>query len=161
MRVFKVIPNKLSKQLENQFPQLKSRDCDLDEFNYVARVCIFDHFLDANEAMELIDYVSAEERAERDLKWSALYDALLQSFDVYLVKYRSRKVVFKAPRSAELLKLRLNMLESAGYVSFIIPSLELWYQQYWDDTHLICYQNPEKLSAIKQAVKNSGLFWLE
>jgi len=53
------------------------------------------------------------------------------------------------------------MLESAGYVSFIIPSLELWYQQYWDDTHLICYQNPEKLSAIKQAVKNSGLFWLE
>ena len=115
MLVFKVIPNKLSKQLENQFPQLKSRDCDFDEFDYVARVCIFDHFLDANEAMELIDYVSAEERAERDLKWSALYDALLQSFDVYLVKYRSRKVVFKALRSAEF----INVTTSHAGVSWV------------------------------------------
>ncbi len=161
MRAFKVIPKKLSKQLEEQFPQLKSSDCDLDGFNYDARVCIFDHFLDGDEANELLDNVPMQERHNRDLKWSAFYEALSLNFDVYMVKYRSRKVVFKAPKSSQLLKLRLEKLESAGCVSFIIPSLELWYQQYWDDTHIVCYQNPEKLKSIKDAVKDSGLFWLE
>ena len=161
MRTFKVISSKKSEQLEMQFPQLKSRDCDLDDFNYDARICIFDRFLDGDEAYELLDNVSKEERVRRDFKWSAFYEALSKNFDIYMVKYRSEKLVFKAPRSSKLLKDRLEKMETAGCVSFVIPELELWYQQYWDDTHLICYQDPEKLQPIKKAIIDSGLFWLE
>lgn len=161
MRAFKVLPIKRSKELEAQFPQLKSNDCDLNDFNYDARVCIFDRFLDGDEADELLDNISKEERIKRDLKWSALYDILSRNFDIYMVKYRSEKLVFKAPRSSELLKKRLEKMESAGHVSFVIPALDLWYQQYWDDTHLICYQDPEKLQPFKNAINDSGLFWLE
>ncbi|MBQ4862398.1 hypothetical protein J8L98_11920 [Pseudoalteromonas sp. MMG013] len=161
MRAFKVIPRKQTKQLELQFPQLKCSDCGLDDFNYDARVCVFDHFLDGDEANELLENISKEERNKRDLKWSALYKVLSQDFDVYMVKYRSEKLVFKAPRSAELLMTRLDKMESAGYVSFVIPALDLWYQQYWDDTHLICYQDAQKLQPIKDAIDKSGLFLLE
>ncbi|MGI2171472.1 hypothetical protein ACROAE_14985 [Shewanella sp. MF05960] len=161
MRTFKVMNLKESEKLHNQFPQLKNKDCDLEDFPFNARVCIFDHFLNYNEAIELIDNVSKVERIQRDLRWSKLYQLIIQEFDVYMVKYRGGKVIFKAPRSPELLQQRLDNMDDAGHVDFVIPALGIWYQQYYDDTHLVCYSDEQNLVPFLKVVNLSGLFWLK
>ena len=52
-------------------------------------------------------------------------------------------------------------MDSAGPVEFVIPALGVWYQQYWDDTHLVCYQDPKCIVPLLDIVRSSGLFWLE
>ena len=115
MRAFKIISSEESEKLKKQFPQLLDRQCDLEDFNFNARVCIFDHYLDVDEAKKLLDNISLAERKKRDLKWSALYQILSEKFDVYMVKYKKNKLVFKAPRSHHLLitwiqRVLLNLL---------------------------------------------------
>ena len=161
MRAFKIINSKESEQLKKQFPQLLDRECDLEDFKYNSRVCVFDHVLDVDEAKLLLDNISIDERKKRDLKWSALYQILSEQFVIYMIKYRKNELLFKAPRSSSLLINRLEKMDSAGTIDFVIPALGIWYQQYWDDTHLVCYQDPKSIATFLNAVKNSGLFWLE
>ncbi len=161
MRAFKIIKSIESEKLKEQFPELLDRECDLEDFKYNSRVCVFDHFLDVDEAKLLLDNISIEERKIRDLKWSALYQILSENFDIYMVKYRKNELLFKAPRTPDLLISRLEKMDSAGTIDFVIPALGIWYQQYWDDTHLVCYQDPQIIDTFLSAVQKSGLFWLE
>ncbi|BCE00454.1 hypothetical protein [Marinicellulosiphila megalodicopiae] len=159
MRSFKGVDLKTTQNLRKQFPQLIDRLCD-DGFNYDSRVCIFDHFLNAQEAVELMDKVSLEERTKRDASWHKFYEAIVNNFDIFIIKYAREKLIFKSPRNNSLAIKRLDLMESAGYISFVIPVLDLYYEQGWDATHIVYYQEPNKLECLKSIVKESGLYWL-
>ncbi|MEL0639538.1 hypothetical protein V6260_02830 [Pseudoalteromonas aliena] len=161
MRAFKVINLKKENKLKSQFSQFLVPYLEYEEgFNHFSRICVFDHFLDSEEAIKLIDNISKEERINRDIKWSALYKAISNKFDIYMLKYRSGKLIFKEPRSSELLCRRLGRMDIDGHVWFVIPELDLCYQQNWDDTHLVYYQDPSKLEGFLNIVYDSGLYWL-
>lgn len=159
MRSFKVVDLKTTQNLRKQFPQLLDKFCD-DDFNYDSRICIFDHLLNASEATDLIDRVSLEERSKRAAVWHKLYESIVNNFDIYLTKYAREKLIFKSPRSKGLALKRLDLMESAGYIGFVIPQLDLYYEQGWDDTHIVYYQDPKKLEPLKSIVKEAGLYWL-
>jgi hypothetical protein len=162
MRAFKVISLKDSKKLQSQFSQFLVQCDEYEEgFNHCSRICVFDHFLNADEAHKLLDNVSKEERIKRDIKWSALYKAISYKFETYMLKYRSEKLMFKAPKSSELLHKRLERMDIDGHVWLVIPELDLCYQQCCDDTHLVYYQDSEKLNDFLNIIRDSGLYWLE
>lgn len=161
MRAFKIISKQKEKELKEQFSQFLVPYEYEEEFKHFSRICVFDHFLDAKEAVELLDKVSNEERIKRDKKWSALYEGISDKFETYMLKYRSKRLMFKEPKSPELLRRRLERMDIDGYVWLVIPELDLCYQQYWDDTHLVYYQDPSKLVDLLSIVRDSGLYWLE
>lgn len=161
MRAFHVINKTRTLQLQRQFAPLSTPDGDLTDFPYQARISVFDHYLNAAEALELMDRVTVRECQARAQIWAGFYQALSVSFEVYLVKYRQRRVIFKQPRSPALLSQRLSIMDTAGVLSLVLPTCGCWYQQYMDDTHLVAYQDPIHVAPFKAAVLNAGLYWLE
>lgn len=161
MRTFKIINNATQKRIENIFPQLKDMDFEETEFINTKSICIFDHYLNNDEAISLLDNVSRDEKIRRIEIWNKFYENICSKFECYLVKYKKNKVLFKEPRSNHELLLRLINSDIYGYLMLAFPELEIIYEQYLDETHILYINNEAKAQIFLECAIKSGLNILE
>ena len=160
MRTFRSIPRKKQQQLVRQFSAIKNPDFEDHHFNYSVRICIFDHWLDREEALELFDNVSAEEQLRRNEIWKS-FNKEISQFESYLVKFRGQRLILKEPRSREGLINRLNETICENYQSLIFPELKAFYMQYWDETHLLYFKDDQLIKPLFEKAESVGLHILK
>ncbi|NBI56321.1 hypothetical protein [Photobacterium alginatilyticum] len=143
------------------FPVLDSDEYEnREEWNFLA-ITVFDHWLSQDEAIRYFDHRTDNEQASFDTTWSNFYQLLASELDPYLVKYRSpSRVVFKEPKSVELLASRLSIAKDGSFITLVFPEQRAIYEQYYDDTHLLYFECTEKVKPLLDLVKSSGLYSL-
>jgi hypothetical protein len=140
------------------FPMLKAEYGSLDEqyFAGMWRISIFDHYLELEEARELIDSVVPAERTRRDVLWHAFNRRLIESTPCYGFKWvRAGKPKFLQPRSRQQLLEKLCCPEPREVLA--LPTFGCIYQQYWDDTNLLYFKDATRVQPFVRLAAQCGL----
>lgn len=155
---FKSIDRKTTKSLFKQFPKINKCDRDFDLVMNAARITIFDHYLNEDEAINLLDNIDSTERYRRDEVWKEFNKSLTISSPCYYVKWvkSPQRVLFKQPSSIDKLLVAMEPSDNRGLL-LAFPEFEALYQQYWDDTHLLYFLNQDTVQPLIEIAKKSGL----
>jgi len=162
MRAFRTIAKKKHNELVGFFPVLDSDECEkLDEWNSVA-ITVFDHWLSREDAIRYIDNRTLDEQKYFDSMWAQFNELLASELNPYLVKYRSvGRVVFKEPKSTELLTKRLDLTnKNQAFITIAFPEQKAIYEQGYDNTHLLYFECHDKVKPIFELIEKSGLYVL-
>ncbi|UPW17325.1 hypothetical protein M0C34_13860 [Agarivorans sp. TSD2052] len=161
MRVFRTISKKKHDELVGIFPVLDTDEYGkLEEWDFVA-VTVFDHWLHRDDAIRYIDNRTLDEQKYFDCKWAKFNELLASELNPYLVKYRSAgRVVFKEPKSIELLTKRLDLTKNQSFITLAFPEQRAVYEQHYDDTHLLYFECHDNLKPLLELIEKSGLYTL-
>jgi len=162
MRVFRTISKKKHNELVELFPVLDTDGYEkLDEWNFLA-ITVFDHWLSRDDAIRYIDNCTPDEQKHFECKWEKFNELLASNLSSYLVKYRSLdRVVFKEPKSTELLIKRLGLInENQPFITIALPEQRAVYEQYDDNTHLLYFECQDKIKPLLEIIEKSGLYAL-
>lgn len=162
MRVFRTVSKKKHNELVGLFPVLDTDEYEkLEEWSFLA-ITVFDHWLSRDDAIRYIDNRTSDEQKNFDSKWEKFNELLASNLSPYLVKYRSLgRVVFKEPKSTELLIKRLGLfIEKQPFITLAFPEQKAVYEQYYDNTHLLYFESQDKIKPLLKIIDKSGLYAL-
>jgi len=155
---FRSINRKTTLSLFKQFPKITKCDGDFDLVMNAARITIFDHYLNVEEVVNLLDNVDSIERYRRDEIWRTFNKLLVTSSPCYYVKWvkSPQRLLFKEPSSIDKLLVAMEPSDNRGLL-LAFPELGVLYQQYWDDTHLLYFLNKDAIQPLMDIARKSGL----
>ncbi len=158
MRAFRTISKKKLNELVGIFSVLDTDEYEkLEEWNFVA-ITVFDHWLNRDDAIRYIDNRTLDEQKHFDCKWAKFNKLIASDLKPYLVKYRSvGRVIFKEPKSIELLTKRLDLTKNQSFITIAFPEQRAVYEQYYDDTHLLYFECHDKVKPLLEIIEKSGL----
>ena len=159
MRAFRTISKKKHDELLEDFPVLDTDEYEkLGEWNSVA-ITVFDHWLSRGDAIRYIDNRTLNEQKYFDSTWAKFNQLIASKLNPYLAKYRSvGRVVFKEPKSIELLTKRLDLTNDQSFITLVFPEQRAIYEQSYDDTHLLYFECHDKIRPILEIIEKSGLY---
>ena len=155
---FRSTARKTTPSLFKQFPKITKCDRDFDLVMNAARITVFDHYLNAEEAIDLLDNVDSTERNRRDDVWRTFNKLLVTSSSCYYVKWvkSPQRLLFKEPSSIDKLLVAMEPSDNRGLL-LAFPEFGALYQQYWGDTHLLYFLNQDAVQPLLDIAKKSGL----
>lgn len=161
MGAFRSIKRSQALVLAKAYPQLRSSELGTDAFPNVVRICIFDRYLDAGEAIELIDNVSPSERERRNHIWRNFNEMLVNQTRCFSFKWRSRtRPIFREPKSTGALLTAMDPSQQPR-LWLLLPEYRALYEQSWDDTNLLYCGEKGDLDSVIHLAKKAGLYVLK
>jgi len=140
---------------------------DTSDYKHLS-ICVFDHWLNQEEARDEIDKVSVEKEGANDRKLHGFCCALASKNECYLIKLlgsKKNEVTFRAFSSEkscqECLEPEAYNCSSNGRFVLAFPEMELIYFEDWDFTHHIYYRNADKLAGFRELVGKHEVYILE
>lgn len=130
-------------------------------------ISVFDHWLRDESEWHLMDCFEGHERAERDRKFLAHWEAIFDSTEVYTVRWRGRwprksKLVIKRyiDKAGFLMQCRFDPQKSPTQF-VLLPEYDCIFVASWDDTNVCFFNARERAENVASLAKQYGLYCLE
>ncbi|WOC28184.1 hypothetical protein LY624_20125 [Pseudoalteromonas sp. N1230-9] len=164
MRKFLNVSKQRQKTLEKQFPKLidLAQVNETKEYTYLA-VSIFDHWLDRDEAMELLGDLDANEIVRRASIFESFNHLLSEQTEILTFRFRGLKgdkPRFKSFLSDHAQSMYLRQTDMGMY-QVILPRLNAVYFEGYDDTNVFYLKDLSVRPIIESCAEKVGLHCLE
>lgn len=114
-----------------------------------------------NEFIRFFNERTEKEQNRIDIQWTHFYESIALSTNLYLAKYRSiGHLIFKEPRSPQLLINRLNFKEELLFIQLVLPEYKAIYVQNYDDTHILYFECRKTVEPLLDIIMATGLYVL-
>lgn len=130
-------------------------------------ISVFDHWLRDESEWHLMDCFEGPERAERDRKFLAHWEAIFDSTEVYTVRWRGRwprksKLVIKRFTDKAFFMKQCRFDPRKSPTQFVLlPEFDCIFVASWDDTNVCFFNSRERAEEIVSLAKRCGLHCLE
>ena len=167
MRILRTLDTEAQAALTRQFPQLQPvLEREPHSMGRFA-ISVFDHWLRDDSEWHLMDCYEGAERAERNKKFQAHWEALFDATELYTVRYRGRwphksKLVLKKYLDKSGFLDRCRFDPNRAPTQFVMmPEYDCIFVASWDDTNVAFFNSRERAEPVIAMAKKCGLHCLE
>ena len=150
--------------LEDQFPNLLSlvQGEPPEEYIYLA-VSVFDHWLNYEESMELLNMPEREEIERRCHMFDSFNKLLIENTNIYTFRFKGRKKTSPLFKRFTSQSSKYNYLKQKdmGEYKVVLPDFGAAYFEGYDDTNIFYLTDLSIKPTIEMWAKQTGLYCLE
>lgn len=158
------VEKKQQRVLETQFPKLLSLvKGELAEGYIYLAVSVFDHWLNYEESMELLNMPKQEEIDRRCHMFDNFNKLIIENTNIYTFRFKGRKKALPSFKSftSQISKYNYMKQNDMGEYKVLLPDFGAAYFEGYDDTNIFYLTDLKFKATIEMWAKQAGLYCLE